>query len=623
MQKRWWYDRLIYLVFLIPLLYKPILGLAFIFFLPGFGFVLNLFKKTKIHEKIALSIALSIALVILNGFFLNMTFGLKFSTVFTSLLLIALIPLLIYFKRIGFENIRIPKPTRHQILQIMMLVLCLSVLGFKVYKPHIDNNYPIHMDEWSRLLETTHIIEQETFNNRYNPQFVGHPDAPRRLNPGFQFILSQFYIVSGVDTITYFQYIPAIFAILTGFIMFSFLFKFSSYWTGLFAIIFLSFLKTNDNTLGISFLVALTMTFPLIYGMFYALNNTFEKRDSLYLLLASFLYFAVLVTHEQTGAAFLPIILVYLLVNFILIKKRKESLNVSKKGIIMGLVSFILPLLSLYVARDIIWKGTFAKSFQFLMSLIVWEGISPIRFPYNFVVFYGTMLTILAIIGAVMVYKNRNMNVFLIWSLIAVGQVVNFYFNHITYFSALERIRHHAVLGLVPLSAYGLYYLLNKISKNIKQHKEEIFSIFSIAIILLVSMVSLAYVDRGEYLPESKQPEHHLLMAPAIDYKDYQAISFIGKISNKQVVMAELLTSATIYPISKNYVVATAQNKFDGFGGGRTETVKNFFSTRSCTEKQNLIYKNNVKYVLSTKPINCNFLDKIYSKNFRYIYEAQ
>ena len=625
MQKRWWYGRLWYLLFLIPLLYKPILGIALIFLLPGLGFVLNLFKKTKAHEKIALSIALSIALVVLNGFFLNITFGLNFGTVFTSLLLITLTPLAIYFWRNNdyLEEFKVPRPTKQQVFSIVLLILCLTVLAFKVYKPHVNNPYPIHLDEWSRLLETNHIIEQETFNNRYNPQFVGHPPPPRRLNPGFQFILSQFYIVSGVDQITFFQYLPALFAVLAGFIIFSFLFKISNYWTGLFAIVFMSFLKTNDNTLGISFLVALTMTFPLLYGMFYSLHNSFEKKNSLYLLLASFLYFAVLVIHEQTGAAFMPIVLIYIVISIILIKVKNETIQVSKRGILIGLVSVIVPLFSLYVARDIIWKGSFMESVNYMFSLIVWEGVNPIRFSYNFVVFYGVILTILAVIGTVMVFRNLDMNVFIIWSLIAVGQVVNFYFNHLTYFSALERVRHHATLGLIPLSAYGTYSLLKILSKYVKEHKEEMFSIVAIAIIILASMVSLSYVDMGEYLPEKKQPEHQLLMAPTVNYQDYQAILFLKNITTKEVVMAELLTSAAIYPISQNYVVSTAQNKYDGFGGGRTEAVKSFFLTRSCTEKLNTVYRNNIKYVLSKRPINCDFLELIYSKDFRYVYKAQ
>jgi hypothetical protein len=620
MQKRWWY-----LLFLIPLLYRPILGLFLIFFFPGLGFVLNLFKKTNTYEKISLSIALSLCLVVLNGFFLNMTFGLNFISVFISLALISLIPLYIYFKKekFDFKKLEIKKPSNRQIFQIILLILCLSFLAVKVYQPHFNNPYPIHLDEWSRLLETVHIIDQGTFNQRYNPQFVGHPDAPVRLNPGFQFILSQFYIISGVNQITFFQYLPALFAILTAFILFSFLNKISNYWTGLFAIIFLSFLKTNDNTLGISYLIALTMTFPLLYALFHSLFNAFEKKDSLYFLLASFIYFTVCVIHEQTGAAFLPIILLYLLVSSIIFIVKNRKIEFSLRGTIITIISLIIPFFSFYVARDLIWKGTLSKTIAFLLKLIVWQGITETSYPYNFILFYGPILLLLAIIGIIILYKNIDMNVFFIWSLIALGQVINFYYNHITYFSYIERIRHHAVLGLIPLSAYGLFSILDLSSKLIKNYKNIFLAAISIIIIIIASINSYNYIDNGNYLPEDKQPKNGLVLNPTIDYKDYQAILFLKTISYKQVVLADPQTSAAIYPISKNYIVASSENPDAGFGGGNMEAVKKFFSSSSCTEKQNIIYQNNVKYILSKKPINCPNLKQIYSSNLRYIYEVE
>jgi len=621
MQKRWWY-----LLFLIPLFYRPLLGLLLIFFLPGLGFVLNLFEETKLHEKIALSIALSLSLVVLNGFFLNVTFGLNFISVFISLLLITLVLMVIYVKRKDiFRKIKFPKLDKKKILNIFLVLFCLSVLGVKVYQPHFDNPYPIHLDEYSRLLETTHIIEEESFNNRFNPQFVGHPEAGRRLNPGFQFILSQFYIVSGVNEIEFFQYLPALFAVLTGFILFSFLTRISSYWTGLFGIIFLSFMKTNDNTLGIAFLIALTMTFPLLYGMFYSLYNGFKKKKILYFLLASFIYFTILVTHEQTGAAFFPIILIFLIFNIVLLfVKNKKGFNITKKRVLIILFSIIIPLFSFYVARSWLWKGNLAKTWCFFLDLIVWKGTSQVRYTYNFVLFYGIVLSILAVIGAIMIFRNLDINVFLIWSLVAVGQVVMFNLNHITYFSFIERVRHHAVLGLIPLSAYGAYSLLRLMVKLFKRDKEKLMAVFSVGIILISSFMSLNYVDDGSYLPENKRPKNgNLVLNPTISYKDYQAILFLKNISYKNIVLADPKTSAAIYPISKNYIIASSQNKRDGFGGGRINEVKRFFSTYSCTDKQRIAYQNNVRYILSTKPINCPSFKQIYSENFRYIYELE
>lgn len=626
MEKRGVYNRLWYSLFLLPLFYRPILGIALVFFLPGLGIILSFFKNSKAHEKIALSIALSISITVLTGFFLNATFGLNFATVFTSLMLITIISFAVFFKRKGREwikNFKIPKPTKKQIFQIAMVLICLSVLAVKIHQPHQNNPYPIHLDEWSRLLETTHIIEQESFNNRYNPQFVGHPDAPRRLNPGFQFILSQFYIVSGVDHIEFFQYLPALFAVMTGFILFSFLFKISNYWTGLFGIIFISFMKTNDNTLGIALLLALTMTFPLLYAIFYSLYNSFEKKESFYLLLASLFYFTVLVTHEQTGAAFMPIILLYIIIKLLIFLFKRESLDFSLKGIIIALISFVIPLFSLYVARHIIWKGSIEKSFSFLLDLIVWGGVSPIRFSYNFILFYGTILSILAVIGAILVFRNLNMQVFVLWAIFTVWQIINFRLNQITYFSALERIRHHALLGLIPLSAYGAFSILEIVSKFFKEKKEIILAVLSVVLILTASIVTLTTEDEGLYFPEGKVPRHGVGLVPTLKYQDYQAILFLKNITNKQVVLAKPLISAAIYPISYNYVVATDQTPGDGFGGGNLQAVRRFFTTPSCIEKQNIAYRNNARYILSERPINCGFVDQIYSEEFRYIYKAK
>ncbi|MEE9525149.1 MAG: hypothetical protein V3V78_00900 [Candidatus Woesearchaeota archaeon] len=618
MQKRWWW-----LLLVIPLLYRPIWGLLLIFLLPGLGFILNSFKEKKLHEKIALSIALSLCLVILNGFIIHIFLGLSFWSVLISLLLISLIPVLVYFKKekIDFKKIKLPRLNRKQILQIIMLIFCLSILAVKVYKPHFDNPYPIHLDEWSRLLETTHIIEEGKFNQGFNPQFVGHPSADVRLNPGFQFILSQFYLISGVDPILFFKYLPALFAILTGLIIFSFLTKISNQWVGLFAIIFLSFMKTNDNTLGISYLVALTMTFPLLYALMYSLYNAFEEKNSLYLLLASFIYFTVLVIHEQTGASFFPIILLYIIINAIIFAiKNKKHFLISTKGVFVVLASLLIPIFSLYVARALIWRGSLAKSWGLLLKLFVWKGISSIIYPYNFIKFYGIFFVVLAVIGVILIFKKWSMIVFLIWSLVDLSQIINFSLNQVTYFSSIARIRHHTVLGLIPLSAFALYFLLDMLFKVVKKNREKVFTVTLIIVIVVLSVLSLAYVDTGRYLPEDKRPRNGLRINPTIDYKDYQAILFLKGVSKGNIVLADPFVSAAIYPISKNYILASSQSRY---GGGRVNDVTSFFLTPSCLDKQIIAYQNSANYVLSRKPINCDSFKQIYSKNARYIYEVE
>ncbi|MBW2997939.1 hypothetical protein KY321_00230, partial [Candidatus Woesearchaeota archaeon] len=193
----------------------------------------------------------------------------------------------------------------------------------------------------------------------------------------------------------------------------------------------------------------------------------------------------------------------------------------------------------------------------------------------------------------------------------------------VTYLSYIERVRHHAVLGLIPLSALGLYYIIKLMSQIFRNYKRTAQTTLFIILIIFISVMSLIQTDNGDYLPEDKRPINEDLITSVINEKDYNAIAYLGSISSKQSVIAESDISVAVYPISKNYVLATGQNIKEGFGGGNIEDVKTFFSTFSCVEKQIIAYKNNIKYILTKKPINCEAFNEIYGENFRYIYQVK
>lgn len=84
--------------------FRAILGVVSVFFLPGFVFTLVFFKKGQLStlEKIALSFGLSIAMITLGVIFLNMLFGIAINGVNSVLIIILLIiiPALInYFRK--------------------------------------------------------------------------------------------------------------------------------------------------------------------------------------------------------------------------------------------------------------------------------------------------------------------------------------------------------------------------------------------------------------------------------------------------------------------------------------------------------------------------------------------
>ena len=80
---------------------RAILGIALMFFLPGFAWTLVFFRRINRLERFVLSVGLSIAIVTLSILALNIVVGIRI-TGFNSLLIIitvTVIPLAIYYLR--------------------------------------------------------------------------------------------------------------------------------------------------------------------------------------------------------------------------------------------------------------------------------------------------------------------------------------------------------------------------------------------------------------------------------------------------------------------------------------------------------------------------------------------
>ena len=78
---------------------RAILGVIFMFFLPGFAWTLVFFKQINIIERIALSFGLSIAIVALSIIVLNVLLGIRINGANALLIIIFLtgVPLAVYY----------------------------------------------------------------------------------------------------------------------------------------------------------------------------------------------------------------------------------------------------------------------------------------------------------------------------------------------------------------------------------------------------------------------------------------------------------------------------------------------------------------------------------------------
>ncbi len=80
---------------------RAIIGVALVFFLPGFAWTLIFFKEVNVIERVALSFGLSIALVTLSVLALNLLFGVRISglNALLTIVVITAVPLGLYYLR--------------------------------------------------------------------------------------------------------------------------------------------------------------------------------------------------------------------------------------------------------------------------------------------------------------------------------------------------------------------------------------------------------------------------------------------------------------------------------------------------------------------------------------------
>jgi len=167
------------------------------------------------------------------------------------------------------------------------------------------------------------------------------------------------------------------------------------------------------------------------------------------------------------------------------------------------------------------------------------------------------------------------------------------------------------MLALVPLSAIGLTFILGYLNKLIKIYLQKnvarkiIITVFVVIIFIGVFSEHYGLID-----------EKKIYRRTIINEEDYKTIKWLERnYGQHNTVLAPVFISATIYPISKNYVVSILSGQL---GGGNLNASVSFFKA-VCNEKKSIIEENEVNLVFSRERINCSWLKEVYSnKNFVY-----
>jgi len=590
-------------------IFRLFLGSMALFILPGIAAAYAVFPKKgeDILEKAILALSLGISHAIFPVFIAN--YALKIPINFWSvagnslLWTVVFTALFLYQRKKEKEpekkekRLMQKKPVKKEEYALLKAfgVLCAVLLSFAmVYSVHDNYRFPYHTDEWIDVRISTEIMEYGSIGSGMN------------LEIGIALFLADLFLLSGVDPVLGYQYLPALFTAFSALTLFIAVYRMTGkYFPALFAVLFFAGLKTNITILGLWFFVAITMCIPLLYAVFYLISAGLEKGSARYLLCAAYILLNIALIHPCSASFVFPVVVVYLLLRPRLIFKNPVGLA----------ILFSVPFLSFVYFIKHFWMGNLDKTINFFLDYIVFRINEFLPWEYYLFLpgFYGWTAIALAIAGvfSIYAYSREKEKIFVSWGIWTLGSLYMFYNLKIILFSPYERTIYYALLALVPLSGIGLYQVFSWIYDLTGRLDKRVALAFCVVLSLLV--YADYYTDYNKYRSG---------LYTVIDERDYSALSKLAEkgISGKKV-LAKPHTSFVIYPISRNSVLAVSPRT--SAPGKDAQAAERFFSGANCTEQTAILKAYKIDYIYSPEEITCPAIKEIYQKSGRFLYRVE
>lgn len=592
-----------------------LLGMLLLFFVPGYALVIALFprKGLDIYEKIAISVISSISINILPIFVLNYVFKIpiNYYTVVVSALLVTAICVIIYFLRtreIPEFYFEIHEYGLQKVLRVLCVLALLAANFLLVYSIHQNYSYLYMLDEWQHMAEGIQVQDNAGIvlqNPYYKDPGTGIESG--FFEKGFHIFLAEVFMLTGQVPVQIYVILPALFAAITALIVFTFAYKTTNnYAIGLFAMLFYAALRSNVSVLGPWFYVPLTMGFTYIYAILYLFSAGLERYRLRLLLLSSLLLLTLALIHPWSAAVVFPAIILYIILRPGILKEKNVH-------IIVGIM--LIPFLSLGYIINTFWQGTFEKTLAYFTANFLVSGlgipVTEAASPAYIVSFYGVVPLLLGLAGAYYIIKKKKgpERIFLAWAAFIAAVIILFQITGKTVLAPYERILYYAFLSFVPLSAIGLYAVLEYLIKKTQNMKLR----FLISLLCIGALACLLFMPYYE----SRTGLYKI-----IDDDAYSGIKALEETGTHHVVLARPEISSAIYPITRNYVISInpAQLSADKQA---LEDNRRFFMT-DCDGKNQILKKYGVDYVFvrAEDAQDCPGMKLIYREKGSYIYEA-
>ncbi|MEK6951613.1 MAG: hypothetical protein AABX29_01225 [Nanoarchaeota archaeon] len=606
---------------------QAIIGLLLIFIVPGYLVSWLFLKKLDFIDRFGVSVGLSICINVLISLILGFLGFLNVYFIYAVLILLFLIVLvvirneIIHYLKIDYDSL---KDKKNLVIFLILVVLLIFnfILVYQVHSnysgliqnPHNDPNYyevknfnypfPIHADEWTHLAKSVYFIENEKIGF-VNPYLKGFPYFPN-YEIGFDSFTSEFFLLTGLDPVLNYKYLAAIFMIINSLLLFIFVRKLTNGYIGLLSVLIFGTLKSNINILGNWFFVPMSMSLFLMFLFLYFLISYFEDKNKKYLFALIFVYLTTLFIYPILAILLTLITGLFLITNF--------YNNKIMWGIVLGCLLILIisyKFFNLFIPKFTHWTLTAAGYITF-----------------NVIRLYSPIFFILALIGLIVAFLRRyNKILFILF--IPVLLILIEHFLGFTYLIPYTRIVYYFLLFLVPLSAIGLYFLLESAYRKLKGGAAGLIFVLVVVVVLVAFDLQNYYnIDKQKGITnvESK----NLVPLYLLEEQDYEAINYVNENFGKGgVILTDPLIAVGVYPISQNHIVTMINSNlgawtYDTVEGTWKEDPLIFFEFLhgECLQKEEIIKRLRVDFILSRYKLECSGIIEIYNKGIA-IYDVR
>lgn len=421
-------------------------------------------------------------------------------------------------------------------VDLVLLVLFIALAGILNYLPHLNYQYPLHVDEYVHFQYSNHLSTGASlyFGGEYGS-----------LEAGFHYLLASLNVL-GVPYLLMFNFFPVLVTILICLGLFVFTRKMFNERAAVFSVLFFALLRSSVAILGPVFLV------PMAIGMFLIVTGLYliKIKSKAWMIILP----ALLVIHPPSAMAFL------LLINIKFLGKLKEYPKNLLYQLIAGLIA--LPLyIEIFLTSGI---GTVEK-------LAFTPLISALYIPR----FLGWGLVAIALLGIYVSVKEKRYSVpvmVLALSLFAFA----FYRFELDFFIPYPRALMYLFLLLGVMFGLGCSYLLNVEGKWIK--------LLMIVIITLIAVISA--------IPKIQDDGFYHIMNEG----DYAGFIFIKEnTAEDSVVLVDSWKANALTPFAERAVYSRIVQGPNEFYEDRNNKIDGFFSG-NCSDSE-FLNRNNISLV--------------------------